>query len=242
MDSSGKTPKRTGETDPFRLNEAISLLHRFEKPGAPSEGMFSALGMLTTDAILDQDDRTLTEILDGCKRLSAIKLVTEPEWPPETAGRLLGFIDIIGWATRRVLPLTVRQGVERGTHAHRFLRTILQDPACTSGVLAEKLGVHPTEVSRVGARLESNDLVRRVRVGRATRWSITARGVVAINLAEQLDIEPQQPFDAGFQGELSSEDSRAPQAGREGQLSPHPWTEAAEDRGVHQRSRRRQDT
>lgn len=216
MDSSDKSDRGAGAGDPMRFSEAISLLHRFGKPDVPSEGMFSALGMLTTDAILDHDDQTLVELLDGCKRVSAITMMGNSDWPDETTGRLLGFIDIIGWATRRVLPLTVRRGVEPGTHAHSFLRTLMDEPGCTSTDLAATLGVHASEISRVGSKLESDDLVRKVRVGRAKRWSVTPRGVMALNLVEQTPIRPQQLHDASFHSDTSVARSRTTKTNDEG--------------------------
>lgn len=190
MDFPDRSTPSSVTTDRFRFDEAVGLIHRLEKPDSPSEGLFSAIGMVVTDAILDHDDQTLGEILDGCKRVSAVRLVSNGDWPPEAAGRLLGLIDIIGWATRRVLPLTVRQGVAPGTHAYRFLRALVDDPGCTGKQLAAHLRVDATEISRVGSKLETSGLVRKVRVGREKRWSITPRGVTALNLTEQLSSRP----------------------------------------------------
>lgn len=79
-----------------RHEEVGPLIDEMRNQYVIEEGLFSALGMLITDAVLSHDEATLREAHDGLRRLYGHH--------PNSAmhGRLNGQIDITYWALRRV--------------------------------------------------------------------------------------------------------------------------------------------
>lgn len=78
-------------------DEAITDL----REGDTGEGNFASIGMLITDSLLARDTEALRVLHDGLRRIygDALRRGTRQM---ETTGRVLGLIDVTGWALRRI--------------------------------------------------------------------------------------------------------------------------------------------
>lgn len=171
-----------------RLAELDRLLGGIESdPPAADERVFSALGMLLVDAILDWDEPVLEFGIVQLQRLAS--LAADDDRPREAAlveGRLLALIDISHWGIQRALPLDLlSQFVEPESRSHEFLKCIADEAGQSNRAIAITLGVDGTQVSRVGRRLAQAGLARKRRVGRSNQWIITPRGVQVVTVLEQ---------------------------------------------------------
>lgn len=160
-----------------RAAEVRRLSDEMDRAAALSEGQFSAYGMLVTDASLAGDADALHAAQDGLqwlyRRYAGLRSPRGDEL--EHRGRLLGLIDTTHWALRR-LPSTLQLGLDPAGHAARFLIEVARHPGLSNQELASRLSVDETEVSRVGRRLLSADVVWRRRQWRRNVWDVTPRG------------------------------------------------------------------
>src|SRR6201991_2510766 len=88
-----------------RLAEIDRLTVSLEQslPSVP-EGIFAALGMTLTDAILDWDEQALALLLDQLPRLAALAHGLQTGEATRVEGRLLGLIDTAQHGLQRALP------------------------------------------------------------------------------------------------------------------------------------------
>ncbi|WP_242905574.1 hypothetical protein [Actinomadura terrae] len=142
-----------------------------------SEGQFSALGMLITDASLSADEPALVECQDGLQWLHRryLDVGALDGQERELRGRILGLIDVVHWALRR-LPSGLQLALQPGGHAARFLVAVARKQGLSNQQLAAELGTDETEISRVGRRLLSAGVVWRRKEWRHNAWDITPRG------------------------------------------------------------------
>ncbi|MFP3964521.1 hypothetical protein SMC26_19570, partial [Actinomadura fulvescens] len=175
--------------DRSRRAEARRILDSIEQAKTITDGHFSALGMLITDASLSADEAALVEVKDGLQWLHRSHYLDVPAFDGERReqrGRILGLIDCAHWALRR-LPSGLQLGLQPGSHAARFLAAVAADPGLSNQELASRLGADETEVSRVGRRLLSAGVVWKRKEWRRNCWDITPRGRDYLETAGLLD-------------------------------------------------------
>jgi hypothetical protein len=168
-----------------RLAEIDRLTVALEQclPDVP-EGVFSALGMTLTDAILDWDEQALALLLDQLPRLAALARGLRTTEATRVEGRLLGLIDTAQHGLQRALPGEFLGHVEPNSYSHRFLQQVESDPTRTNTAIAIELDIDDTAVSRVGRRLVAAGLVRKRKLGRTNQWLITPRGLQVLNILD----------------------------------------------------------
>jgi len=174
-----------------RVTEVRNLIDEMQMDSGMTEGCFSSLGMLITDASLAADEPALRAAHDGLRRLYGHLGPQEENSDPKAAGqrgRLLGQIDITFWALRR-LPSGLQLNLDPHGHAARFLTAIAHEPGLSNEQLAERLQVDITEISRVGRKLLSSGVAWKGKQWRHNVWSITPRGVTCLEQAGLM--EPQ---------------------------------------------------
>src|SRR4051812_21626047 len=95
---------RTGAGSP-RLTAIQDLVTEIAQSAAITDGDFSALGMLISDASLAADSPALEGALDCLQGL--YRRYTDDGTDAELRGRVLGLIDVTHWSLRR-LPATLQ--------------------------------------------------------------------------------------------------------------------------------------
>ncbi|MFB4307127.1 hypothetical protein [Actinomadura sp. GTD37] len=167
----------TASADRDRRTEIRRLIDAMEHAKVISDGHFSALGMLITDASLSADEPALTECQDGLQWLHRHHLDADALDGPqrEQRGRILGLIDVVHWALKR-LPSGLQLALQPDGYAARFLVAVSRRQGMSNQQLAAELGADETEVSRVGRRLLSAGVVWRRKEWRHNAWDLTPRG------------------------------------------------------------------
>lgn len=160
-----------------RRSQARELLDAMENAKVITEGQFSALGMIITDASLSADEATLVEVQDGLQWLHRNYLdVPHLDGDQrERRGRILGLIDCVQWALRR-LPSNLQLKLHPDGHAARFLVAVARRQGISNKQLAAELGTDETEISRVGRRLLAAGVVWKRKEWRQNAWDLTPRG------------------------------------------------------------------
>ncbi|WUI01713.1 hypothetical protein OHR68_07810 [Spirillospora sp. NBC_00431] len=164
-------------SDRDRRTEVRRLIDSMEHAKVISDGHFSALGMLITDASLNADEPALVECQDGLQWLHRHYLDIEKLDGPqrEQRGRILGLIDVVHWALKR-LPSGLQLALQPDGHAARFLIAVSRRQGMSNKELAAELRTDETEISRVGRRLLSAGVVWRRKEWRHNAWDISPRG------------------------------------------------------------------
>ena len=167
----------TAPADRDRRTEIRRLIDAMEHAKVISDGHFSALGMLITDASLSADEPALAECQDGLQWLHRHYLDVDAldGAQREQRGRILGLIDVVHWALKR-LPSGLQLALQPDGYAARFLVAVSRRPGMSNQQLAAELGTDETEISRVGRRLLSAGVVWRRKEWRHNAWDLTPRG------------------------------------------------------------------
>ncbi|MFG2090516.1 MULTISPECIES: hypothetical protein [unclassified Spirillospora] len=175
-----------------RRTEVRRLIDAMEHAKIISDGHFSALGMLITDASLSADEPALVECQDGLQWLHRHYLdVGALDGPQrEQRGRILGLIDVVHWALKR-LPSGLQLALQPDGHAARFMLAVSRRQGMSNRQLAAELGTDETEISRVGRKLLSAGVVWRRKEWRQNAWDLTPRG------RNYLETSGLLPADAG---------------------------------------------
>lgn len=161
-----------------RATEVQSLIDEMRSSEEISDGLFSSLGMIVTDASLAGDEDALEAAHEGLRRqYGRQRQLRDGHGEPsaELRGRLLGLIDVTYWALRR-LPSALQLSLDPAGHAARFLVEVARQPGQSNSQLAARLDVDITEVSRIGRKLVDADVVWKRREWRQNSWDITPRG------------------------------------------------------------------
>lgn len=160
-----------------RRTEVRRLIDAMEHAKVISDGHFSALGMLITDASLSADEPALVECQDGLQWLHRHYLDVGALDAPqrEQRGRILGLIDVVHWALKR-LPSGLQLALQPEGYAARFLVAVARRPGMSNRQLAAELGTDETEISRTGRKLLSAGVVWRRKEWRHNAWDLTPRG------------------------------------------------------------------
>jgi DNA-binding MarR family transcriptional regulator len=170
-----------------RASELDRLFAAFEQE-APleREGLFNAIAMLLVDSTLDGDEPALEFGFDQLQHQYAATLrrAGRTEAQLEERGRWLALIDVAKWGLERTMPLDLLVEFEVSSHAHDFLKAIGERPALTNIALTQHLELDPSQVSRIGSRLELSGMARKRRSGRYNLWEITPRGVQALRILD----------------------------------------------------------
>lgn len=194
-----------------RRTEVRRLIDEMEHAKVITDGHFSALGMLITDASLSADEPALVECQDGLQWLHRHYLDVDALDGPqrEQRGRILGLIDVVHWALRR-LPSGLQLALRPGGHAARFLVAVARRPGLSNRQLAAELGTDETEISRVGRRLLSAGVVWRRKEWRHNAWDLTPRGRRYLETSGLLppDAEAGPSADPGADAGRSGESAR----------------------------------
>ncbi|QFG21159.1 hypothetical protein [Actinomadura sp. WMMB 499] len=193
-----------------RRTEARRLIETMEHAKIISDGHFSALGMLITDASLTADEPALVEVQDGLQWLHRHYLDVDALDGPqrEQRGRILGLIDVVHWALRR-LPSGLQLALQPDGHAARFLVAVCRRRGLSNQQLATELGTDETEISRVGRKLLSAGVVWRRKEWRRNSWEITPRGREYLETSGLLPEEAGEPGETGDSGEARPDAARA---------------------------------
>jgi hypothetical protein len=157
-----------------------------ERPGRLGAGDFNALAMMVSEAASDADEESLAVAHEGLQRLYGLQAwLEEPSTEQvEARGRVLGLVELLQWALRRVAPKALLSRLEPNGYARRFLEAAAEQPGISNTELAERLATDATEVSRVGRRLVENGLATKRKLGRRNHWEITPRGAQAVRPTE----------------------------------------------------------
>ncbi|GAA4233280.1 hypothetical protein GCM10022254_35410 [Actinomadura meridiana] len=174
-----------------RRTEVRRLIDAMEHAKIISDGHFSSLGMLITDASLSADEPALVECQDGLQWLHRHYIdVNALDGPQrEQRGRILGLIDVVHWALRR-LPSGLQLALQPDGHAARFLLAVFRRQGLSNKDLATELGTDETEISRVGRKLLSAGVVARRKEWRQNAWDLTPRGRDYLETSGLLPDEP----------------------------------------------------
>ncbi|MER5258832.1 ROK family transcriptional regulator [Streptomyces sp. NPDC002855] len=143
-----------------------------------SDGLFSSLGMMVTDASLAGDEEALEAAHEGLRRQYGRQRRLrdgQGDAAAELRGRLLGLIDVTYWALRR-LPSALQLSLDPTSHAARFLVEVARQPGQSNAQLAARLDVDITEISRIGRKMVDADVAWKRRAWRQNAWDITPRG------------------------------------------------------------------
>lgn len=180
-----------------RKAEIRRLIDAMEHAKVIGDGHFSALGMLITDASLSADEPALTECQDGLQWLHRHYLDVDAldGAQREQHGRILGMIDVVHWALKR-LPSGLQLALQPDGYAARFLVAVARRQGLSNQQLAAELGTDETEISRVGRKLLSAGVVWRRREWRHNAWDLTPRGRHYLETSGLLpadDPGPQRP-------------------------------------------------
>ncbi|GAA3975316.1 hypothetical protein GCM10023085_67250 [Actinomadura viridis] len=178
MNAGAQAKGRLPQLGHDRRSEARRLFDAMEHSKKITDGQFSALGMLITDASLCGDEPALTAVQDGLQWLHRNYLDTPAldGDQREERGRVLGLIDTVHWALRR-LPSGLQLSLHPDGHAARFLVAVARRQGLSNRQLAAELGTDETEISRVGRKLLSAGVVWRRKEWRHNAWDITPRGL-----------------------------------------------------------------
>jgi hypothetical protein len=142
-----------------------------------SPAAFDTVAMVLVDAVLDQDEATLSFALDDLKQLWAALHRADDEAAVERRGRLAALADVARWSVERTPPTELLRGLVRaGSHAFRMLEAIDAEPGISNTDLTLRLGVGESEISRCGRRLIDGSLAVRRQVGKRNAWTLTPRG------------------------------------------------------------------
>ncbi|RKS77267.1 hypothetical protein BZB76_2645 [Actinomadura pelletieri DSM 43383] len=162
---------------PDRRAEVRRLIDAMEHAKIISDGHFSALGMLINDASLSADEPALVECQDGLQWLHRHYIDVDglDGAQREQRGRILGLIDVVHWALRR-LPSGLQLALQPDGHAARFLLAVFRRQGLSNKELAAELGTDETEISRVGRKLLAAGVVWRRKEWRHNAWDLTPRG------------------------------------------------------------------
>ncbi|MFI0411314.1 hypothetical protein [Actinomadura sp. 3N508] len=160
-----------------RRTEVRRLIDSMEHAKVISDGHFSALGMLITDASLSADEPALVECQDGLQWLHRHYLDHDAldGAQREQRGRILGLIDVVHWALKR-LPSGLQLALQPDGYAARFLLAVYRRQGLSNKDLAAELHTDETEISRVGRKLLSAGVVWRRKEWRHNAWDLTPRG------------------------------------------------------------------
>jgi DNA-binding MarR family transcriptional regulator len=181
------------------IRESAALLHETDDPGR-AEAALEGLAQNLTDAILGDDGSALDACAASLARVAGAwqgRNGSEAVDWAEQLGRVYGLMDVARSAAERRGAHASAVSVEPDTYAHRML-SLLADAresqqACNSGALAERLGVHKSEVSRTGRELIERGLVSTRVMGRKTFWEITPRGQYALEQLGRVPSEDRLP-------------------------------------------------
>jgi hypothetical protein len=203
-----------------RRTEIRRLIDAMEHAKVISDGHFSALGMLITDASLSADEPALTECQDGLQWLHRHYLdVAALDAPQrEQRGRILGLIDVVHWALKR-LPSGLQLALQPDGYAARFLVAVARREGLSNQQLAAELGTDETEISRVGRKLLSAGVVWRRKEWRHNAWDLTPRGRHYLETSGLLPGDPE-PGDRPAERLRRSPDAVPPRTDR--MESPRP--------------------
>lgn len=124
------------------------------------------------ETVLSGDTATLLELLEPLRAVHARLLSGCHEVPAARARALL----VVAMTAVDAIESPLDEAPAPGTVRARFLRALTEFCELNSSVLADRIRVHPTEVSRTGGRLVASGAVRRVHAGRETYWYLTPRG------------------------------------------------------------------
>ncbi|MEU3742026.1 MULTISPECIES: ROK family transcriptional regulator [unclassified Streptomyces] len=174
-----------------RATEVQSLIDEMKASEDISDGLFSSLGMMVTDASLAGDEEALEAAHEGLRRQYGHQRQLRDghgESSAELRGRLLGLIDVTYWALRR-LPSALQLSLDPAGHAARFLVEVARQPGQSNAQLAARLGVDITEVSRIGRKLVDADVAWKRRQWRQNSWDITPRG---LQYLEETGLDPRE--------------------------------------------------
>jgi DNA-binding MarR family transcriptional regulator len=142
-------------------------------PDLPTDRWVDAVAMLVADSVLDASPEPLTAFLDEASRMTAVPRIDRPSVEALAA--------VSRWALERMRPAAA--GRSLGPGEVRILRFVADHPQCSSSDLVAALDLVEETVSRLGARLERDGLVLRVRAGRYLRWRLPEAGRQALSAA-----------------------------------------------------------
>jgi hypothetical protein len=203
-----------------RRTEIRRLIDAMEHAKVIGDGHFSALGMLITDASLSADEPALTECQDGLQWLHRHYLDVDAldGAQREQHGRILGLIDVVHWALKR-LPSGLQLALQPDGYAARFLVAVARREGLSNQQLAAELGTDETEISRVGRKLLSAGVVWRRKEWRHNAWDLTPRGRHYLETSGLLPGDPE-PGDRPAERLRRSPDAVPPRTDR--MESPRP--------------------
>jgi predicted NBD/HSP70 family sugar kinase/DNA-binding MarR family transcriptional regulator len=169
------------------------------RPDEVERGELHALAMMIVDGALDADEPALVLGQKGLQELYGrqLRLSSPSSEQIEQRGQVIGLLDVINWAYRRLLPVGLVAGLEPNGYARRILEEIGRHPGISNEELTEALAIETTEVSRVGRRLVDSGLARKRKVGRRNHWELTGRGrqslstITPFNPASRSVLEPE---------------------------------------------------
>ncbi|GAA4561194.1 ester cyclase [Streptomyces collinus] len=125
------------------------------------------------DACLLADQDSLRAGLDALR--DAYAELPPDQTAPELVGMVSALAEVVQAALDRAEQVVWEQTVDPNTHAARMLVEIAKEPGLTNAMLAGRLGVDPSEISRNGRLLNARGLAFNDR-RRHSSWRATPRG------------------------------------------------------------------
>lgn len=167
--------------------EAIRQLLDSTDVDEPNDGVVSAIAMAVGDTTLAGDEPSLNALVEFLQRNRGRWSLTDATGAtaPAERGALLGILRVAETALDRLVPSSLISAIGPNSHAHRFLSLLAERSGLRNADISGALGVHETEVSRVGRRLADTGLARKQRVSTMNLWEITPRGKAALDAADE---------------------------------------------------------
>lgn len=161
------------------LAETLTELEEVLEYHRPIEpGLFSAIEMLITDAVLDGDDETLSA---ASRKLNGLTHICKGG----VRGQLRGYIGIIAHAQRRIIPKMMLEQLADPGNLHRRVLAQLSGAELrmmpAKGLCAD-IGCSRSVMEVALHQLNENGLVASREIYRVTCWEITPKGRHALRL------------------------------------------------------------
>ena len=151
-----------------------------------TQGQFSAIGALLTDALLDSDDESLYHCIRKLQRIYG--RIIRSNSCVEERGRVLALIDVVHWARRYIIPKTVLAELTLESLPRQVLEVLQSHPRRDVPALdlareAARRGFGGDSLRSVMSSLAGMGMVTTRRTGNTAYWSITPRGSQALHLS-----------------------------------------------------------
>ena len=179
--------ERTVEATGSDIDKKVQAIKHVvaQAPKTDPDRWADTAAMLLVDAILNAELLPMETFLDEASRASNNADVDQV--------RLGTLAAVAHWGVARTLPIVLGRSLDLESAPGKILAYVNEFPGCSSKDIYVSLGIAEATVSRVGAQLEGDGLIYRVRAGKWRRWRVPRSGENTLNAAVLLhdDLEGQ---------------------------------------------------